>query len=162
MPSTRAKNPPTILQRAVAALARREYSRAELARKLARYQAEGDDPAAIDAVLYQLEAKGMLSDERFAGALARTRGERFGAARVRQELRQRGVAPELIRQSTDALKQTEFERAREVWRRKFGTLPRDEAERAKQVRFLTARGFSVDVVLRVIKDAPGRGQSGDS
>ncbi len=161
MPSTRAKNPPTILQRAVAALARREHSRAELARKLTRYLAESDDPTAIDAVLDQLEAKGMLSDERFAGALARTRGASFGAARIRQELCQRGVAPELIRKSTDALKQTEFERARDVWRRKFGTMPRDEAQRAKQMRFLTARGFSVDVVLRVIKDRPRRSESGD-
>lgn len=160
MTAPRAKNPPTILQRAVAALARREYSRVELARKLARYQTEGDDPAALDAVLDQLEAKGMLSDQRFAAALARVRGQRFGAARVGQELRQRGVDPELIRQSTAALKQTELERARSVWRRKFGTPPRDEAERAKQVRFLTARGFSADVVLRVIKDKADSGGSG--
>jgi regulatory protein len=160
MPSSRAKSPPTILQRAVAALARREYSRAELARKLARYQAEGDDPAAIETVLDQLQSRGMLSDERFARALVRTRGARFGAARVGQELRQRGVDPELIRRSTDALKQTELERARDVWRRKFGTVPRDEAQRAKQVRFLTARGFSVEVVLRVIRDRSERG--GDS
>lgn len=153
MSAARAKNPPTILQRAVALLARREHSRAELARKLVRYLAEGDDAAAIDAALDQLEAKGMLSDERFAAALVRSRGERFGAARVTQELRQHGVDAEVTHRSVDALKQTEVERARAVWRKKFGMIARDEAERARQVRFLTARGFRTDVILRIVKGA---------
>ncbi len=159
MPGTRAKNPPTILQRAVAALSRREYSRAELARKLARGLAEGDDPAAIGAALDRLQAKGMLSDERFTAALVRARGDRFGAVRIGQELRRHGVSPELIRQSTEALKQTEFERARAAWCRKFGTAPRDGRERARQVRFLTARGFSADTILRVIKAEPEDGSA---
>jgi regulatory protein len=151
MSATRAKNPPTILQRAVALLARREHSRDELAHKLARYLGEGDDAAGIDAALDQLEARGMLSDARFAAALVRSRGERFGTERVTQELRQRGVDPEVARRAVDALKQTEFERARAVWCRKFGTVARNEAERARQVRFLTARGFRADVILRIVK-----------
>lgn len=157
MAATRAKDPPTILQRAVAALARREYSRAELARKLQRYLGEDDDPAVLDTVLDRLQAKGMLSDERFATSLARTRAGHFGAARIGQELRQRGVASETIRQATAALKASELDRARDVWRRKFGAMPRDAAERARQARFLAARGFSPEVVLRVIKGGPDRG-----
>lgn len=154
MVQTRAKNPPSILQRAVALLARREHSRAELARRLARYRVEGDDPAQIDAVLDQLELRGMLSNERFAAALTRSRGARFGTERIRQEMRQHGLEDELVQHAVDALRATEYERARKVWRKKFDARAHDEAERARQIRFLTSRGFAVDVILRVIKGDP--------
>ena len=150
----RAKSPPTILQRAVALLARREHSRAELARKLSRYQATGGGRSQIEAALDQLEAKGMLSNARFATAMIRSRGERFGAARIRQELRQHGIDPDLTQRSLDQLKLSEHERARAVWRKKYGVGAKDEAERARQIRFMTARGFSPDVILRVIKGQP--------
>ncbi len=154
--TARAKEPPSLLQRAVAALARREHSRAELARKLQRHLPEGADPSEIDRVLDELARKGMLSDARFAASLVRSCGERFGTARVRQELRQHGLAPDLIAQATAELAKSEIARAREVWRKRFGAPPRDDAERAKQLRFLAARGFSTDVILRVV-----RGPSGD-
>ncbi len=151
--TARAKNPPTILQRAIALLARREHSRAELARKLARYQMDGQDAGGVEAVLDQLEAKGMLSNERFAAALTRSRGERFGAARVRRELREHAIDPDLVRKATEPLKRTELERARAVWRRKFGCLAEDDKGRARQLRFLAARGFSADVILHIVKGA---------
>lgn len=149
--TTRAKEPPSLLQQAVAALARREHSRAELARKLRRQLPEGEDPSEIDRVLDELTRKGMLSEARFAASLVRSRAERFGTTRIRQELKQHGLAPDLIVQATDELAKSELSRAREVWRKRFGAPPRDEAERAKQLRFLAARGFSTDVVLRVVR-----------
>lgn len=149
--TTRQKEPPSLLQRAVAALARREHSRAELARKLRRYLPADGDPVEVDRVLDELSRKGMLSEARFAASLVRTRADRFGTARIRQELKQHGLAPELVAQSTAALKRSEFERAREVWRKRFGAPPRNEAERAKQLRFLAARGFPNDIVLRVVR-----------
>lgn len=152
--TARAKQPPSLLQRAVAALARREHSRAELARKLRRHLPEGADPAEIDRVLDELAGKGMLSEARFAASLVRTRAARFGADRVRQELKQHGVAPDLIAQAAADLAKSELARAREVWRKRFGTPPRDDAERAKQLRFLAARGFSTDVILRVVRGTP--------
>jgi regulatory protein len=151
--TARAKEPLSLLQRAVAALARREHSRAELARKLRRHLPEGEDPSEIDRVLDELARKGMLSEARFAASLVRSRAERFGTTRVRQELKQHGLAPDLIAQATAELAKSELVRAREVWRRRFGAPPRDEAERAKQLRFLAARGFSTDVVLRVVRGA---------
>lgn len=151
--TARAKEPPSLLQRAVAALARREHSRAELARKLRRYLSDEQDPSEIDRLLDELARKGLLSEARFAASLVRARGERFGAQRVRHELKQHGVAPELIAQATAELAKSELVRARQVWRRRFGTAPRDEAERAKQLRFLAARGFSTDVILRVVRGA---------
>jgi len=147
------KEPPPVLQRAVALLARREHSRAELARKLARRQDDTSDPAEVKSALDRLEALGLLSDERFAAALVRHRSRRFGAARVVSELRRHQVDPGLIRRSVAALNPTELERAREAWTRKFGVLPRDSPERARQIRFLCGRGFAPEIVLSVIKDA---------
>lgn len=102
-------------------------------------------------MLDELARKGMLSEVRFAASLVRSRAERFGTARVRQELKQHGLAPDLIAQATDELARSELTRARAIWRKRFGAPPRDEAERAKQLRFLAARGFSTDVVLRVVR-----------
>jgi len=142
-----------LLHRAVAALARREHSRAELARKLGR--AVEADARAIDATLDRLQAEGVLSDERFAAALARSRSARFGSARIRQELRQHHLPAELMRATLGELNSTEFERARAVWQRKFGRPAADQNGRARQMRFLAQRGFATDVIIRVVK-----GQSG--
>lgn len=94
----------------------------------------------------------MLSDERFAMALARNRGERFGVARVRQELRQHGIDPSLVQRTVDELTRTELERARAVWQRKFRVRATDDAGRTQQMRFLAARGFSIDVIVRVVRN----------
>jgi regulatory protein len=138
------------MQRAIAALARREHSRAELQRKLLRYVGE-DGAAELERVLDELQAKGLLSETRFAAMLARTRGQRFGAARIRQELREHELGAELVRPTLDALAATEEQRARAVWRKKFGRPPANDAERARQLRFLSRRGFATDVILRVVK-----------
>jgi len=137
----------SLLARALGHLARREHSRAELRRKLASHAESADD---VDRLLDELEAKKLLSDRRFTEVMARSRGERFGAARVRQELRSRGVGDPLVREAVGALARTELQRAREVWRKKFDSPPADAAERARQMRFLAQRGFSADVIRRVV------------
>jgi len=134
--------------RALGYLARREHSRSELARKLAPHAA---DPDELTRLLDALEADRLLSDERFVDMLARTRGERYGAAWVRQELRTRGVSDELVRSAVADLQKTEFARARAVWQRRFGELAADPADRARQMRFLAGRGFSEAVVRRVVR-----------
>ncbi|HEU0204002.1 MAG TPA: recombination regulator RecX [Burkholderiaceae bacterium] len=152
MPAARQarKNDRTPLRRAVALLARREYSRAELAWRLARDLPPESDGAEIERVLDDLQARGMLSDVRFAQALARTRGQRFGTARIRQELKERGVADELVRSSVAALASTELQRAQEVWRKRFGRPPATPEERVRQMRFLSQRGFEASVIVRVV------------
>ena len=142
----------SLLARALGYLARREHSRAELARKLTPH-AESTDQ--LKRLLDDLEAKKLLSDRRFTEVLARSRGERFGAARVKQELRSRGISDSLAREAVADLARTEFQRAREVWRRKFDAPPADAAERARQMRFLAQRGFSAEVIRRVVG---GRGE----
>jgi len=134
-------------RRAIGLLARREHSRAELARKLA---AEGTVEE-IDTVLAQLEAEGLLSDARFAEAYVRSHAERFGGAKLRQTLRARGVDEELFQAPLGALPD-ELARARAVWVKKFGAAPADRREWARQARFLQSRGFAPEVVVRLLKE----------
>ena len=135
--------------RAIRLLARREHSRAELARKLA---ADGTQEE-IEAVLAELTASGLLSDARYAEAYLRTNAGRFGAAKLRQTLRAKGIAGELVEEQLAAADAPdELFRAREIWARKFGTTPADAREWARQARFLQSRGFSADVIRKLLKD----------
>ena len=127
--------------------ARREHSRAELARKLARYAESAEQ---VEQILVTLAARNLLSDARFAEALSHRREARFGAARIRQELKAQGVTGDLLRSTTATLAASEYERARGVWQKKFGAAPLDSNQRARQMRFLAARGFATDVVRKVV------------
>lgn len=129
--------------RALKYLSMREHSRLELGRKLARHAEEGDD---VEALLDFLEKNNWLSQERFAEALVHRRAGRFGNSRVLAELQQHGVQGEDLAELKSELASTEVARAREVWRRKFGTPPADAAERSKQMRFLMQRGFSQSAI----------------
>ena len=142
--------------RALQYLARREYSRAELRDKLLPHvQADADfeqaQPVDLDALLDDFTARGWLSDERAATQLVHAKRNRFGTQRITHELRQKGIAEELISAALPELKESELAAAREVWKKKFGTAPQDEKEKAKQVRFLQSRGFSLDVAFKVLR-----------
>lgn len=130
------------------ALARREYSRAELKAKLLPHASETDD---VDAVLDDLVKRGWQSDVRALEQTVRIRRERFGTQRIAHELRQKGYSDELISSAVPDLKQGELEAAREVWQRKFASPPQDAKEKAKQMRFLQSRGFSMEVIFKVMK-----------
>jgi regulatory protein len=143
----RPRRPRSLLARALALLARREHSRAELARKLGPHAATADELAVL---LDNLQARRLLSDERFVEVLARSRSQRFGAARIRQELRARGVSDELTRAAVADLHGSELQRARDLWLRRYGQPAALPAERARQMRFLAARGFSSDVIRKVV------------
>ena len=129
-------------------LARREHSRAELARKLA----DDATPEDVQAVLDQLERSGLLSDARFAEAFVSSRASRVGNARLKHDLRARGVAEEIVAAALPAEAGSEMARAREVWRRKFPAPPADRADYARQARFLQQRGFAVDIIRKVLKE----------
>ena len=134
--------------RALQALARRELSRAELHAKLQRHVTETDDVAAL---LDDLEKRGWLSDTRALEQTVRIRSARFGTQRIAHELRQKGISDKLINAAIPQLKQGELEAARDVWQRKFATPPQDQKEKARQMRFLQSRGFSMDVIFKVMK-----------
>lgn len=138
----------TLRQRALALLARREYSRAELARRLA--QQDGVTADALEALLDALEGRGWLSDARYAEQRVHARQARYGSRKLALELRERGVDGAVIDAALLGLSDTELARARAVWQRKFPRPAQDAKERARQVRFLQARGFGFDVIRRVI------------
>lgn len=134
--------------RALRLLSQREHSRAELVTKLTRHVQEGDDLA---AVLDDLEAKDFINETRVVESVVHRRASRLGAARIRQELQAKGLPAEAVQHAMDQLKDTELDRAREVWLRKFGAVAEDAQARARQVRFLMTRGFSGEVVHRVVR-----------
>lgn len=143
--------------RALRYLAQREHSRAELERKLARFVSEEADESSaheqIAAALDDLAAKGFLSDQRTADSVLSGQGARFGSRRLKQTMLAKGLAPALVASTLQQARATELERAREVWRRRFGAPASDAAGRAKQMRFLAGRGFDGDVIRRVVQAA---------
>ncbi|WP_231970426.1 recombination regulator RecX [Polynucleobacter necessarius] len=144
-------------------LSLREYSRKNLAAKLLesetrraklRGEEEEQGPESkvlqIEMVLDDFEARGWLSNERFAEALVRRRGERYGSRRIQDELERAGIDTKQSASLIGALRETEFQRAYELWLRKYGQKAEDQKERARQYRFLASKGFSSDVVTRII------------
>ena len=134
--------------RALRLLAQREHSRSELATKLARHLQEGDD---LDAVLDELQAKDFINANRVAESLVHRRAARLGTQRLVQELRGKGLDDDLVRATAERLRATELQRAQAVWRQRFGSVATDAQERARQMRFLAARGFAGDAVRRVVQ-----------
>ena len=135
-------------QQAIRLLARREHTRVELARKLSGLGTTEE----IDAVLADMEASQLQSDNRTAESYLRSNASRLGASRLRHTLKTRGVAPEMIdEQMAQAGLPDEIERARAAWSRKFDTAPANPKEWARQARFLQSRGFAGYVVRRLLK-----------
>jgi regulatory protein len=148
--------PPVNLRaKAIGFLARREHSRAELLGKLGRFSA---DKVAIETLLDALTSENLLSERRAAQSIVRARSDRQGAMRVAGELRARGISGELAQEVLRDLSETEAGRARALWERKFGAAAVDAQSRARQMRFLQARGFSTDVIRAVVPAMapPGR------
>ncbi|HBK44720.1 MULTISPECIES: RecX family transcriptional regulator [unclassified Polynucleobacter] len=165
------KQSPSLKARALRLLSMREYSRKGLAAKLEesaarmlKFQSSEEEaevlvPAIplttqIEAVLDDFEARGWLSDQRFAEALVRRRSERFGTRKIQDELAQAGVDSAKTIDLLKNLKETEYQRAHELWLRKFGALASEQKERARQYRFLASKGFSSDVVSKVVAGRP--------
>ncbi len=133
--------------RALRLLSTREHSRAELERKLAPH---AEEEGAVAKVLDALQAKGFINETRVLESVVHRRAGRRGASRIKRELQAKGLEPEAVAEAVQALRATELERAREVWRKKFGQPPADAAERGKHMRFLASRGFGGDTIHKVV------------
>ena len=157
------KQSPCLKARALRLLSQREYSRIGLAAKLAESEARwgklGGEQSEqtpesrhtqIEAVLDDFEARGWLSDARFAEALVRRRSERYGMKKIADELDRAGVDAKQSAKLLGVLKETEFQRAYDLWTRKYGVRAQDQKERARQYRFLASKGFGSEVVAKVI------------
>jgi regulatory protein len=128
-------------------LGKREYSYAELGQKLKTFAEESDD---IPALLDDFKKRGWLSDARFTEQIVHARSHKFGSAKIAHELREKGVADELIADAISQVKENELENAREVWRKKYNTAPTSRDEWTRQARFLQSRGFDFDVIKKVL------------
>jgi len=142
-----AVTPLSLTGRALRLLSGREHSRAELERKLKPYE---EEPGALAAVLDKLQAKDFINEGRVIASVLHRRSAKLGTQRIKQELQAKGLEPEAVAQALHQLRGSELERAREVWRKKFGTAPADAAERGKQMRFLASRGFGGDTIHKVV------------
>jgi len=132
-------------------LARREHSELELARKLTTRGYAAD---VVEATLAALVADRLLSNTRFAEAFVHARIQRgSGPQKIRAELRERGIADELIDDSLEAHADSWRELARDVREKRFGRgQPRDFRERSRQMRFLQQRGFSAEQIRGAFQD----------
>jgi regulatory protein len=133
--------------RALRLLGQREHSRAELERKLRAHEVQ---PGELTSALDDLQAKGFINEQRVLESVVHRRAGKLGASRVKQELQAKGLDPEAIANAVAELKDSELERAREVWRKKFGAPAEDAAQRAKHMRFLLARGFAAQTASKVV------------
>ena len=146
-PSKQSSAGRSLRAQALALLARREYSRQELARRLAQYTEDAEE---IPPLLDDFEKRGWLSETRVVEQVLASRRRRFGSQKITHELRQKGLSDEAIAGARETLKASEFDTARDVWRRKFPVPPANASDRARQMRFLQGRGFSLDTIRKVI------------
>jgi regulatory protein len=136
--------------RALKLLAAREHSRAELERKLKPHE---EEPGSLQTALDALQAKGFINEDRVLESVIHRRASKLGGARLKQELQAKGLDAAAVSQALADLAPSEFERAREVWQKRYANPPQTPEERAKHARFLIARGFSGEVVRRVVNAA---------
>ena len=149
-PASRAGFGLSLKGRALRYLAAREHSRAELERKLGPHE---ETPGQLAQVLDELQAKDFISEARVVESVINRRAARFGASRIKYELLGKGLSAGAVADAVNRLKANELERARDIWRKKFDGPAPDAAGRAKQMRFLAARGFAGDVICRVVAQA---------
>jgi regulatory protein len=144
------KATPSLRERALGYLTRREYSRQELHRKLLPYAGEED----LDGLLDEFSKRGWISDARYVDQMVHARKGKYGSLKVAHELRAQGVAEELVDKAVAEVRKEELETARNLWRKKFGAQPDSREEWAKQARFLQSRGFGMDTIKAVLRGEP--------
>lgn len=143
---------PSLKTRALAHLARREHSRLELEKKLAPH---APNPEELAQLLDDLEQCGALSSARMVEQVIHMRKSRFGSQRIVRELREKGIAENLIAAQLPNIKEAEQRSACEVWRKKFGAMPANARELGRQMRFMRSRGFAPETINKVLRRAEG-------
>lgn len=140
----------SLRDRAIRLLARRDYARAEL---LQRLLAKGAEPDAARRLLDELSAQGYLSDARYAQATVAQQSRTFGRRRIAASLKAKGIARADIETALAQAAIDDDATLRALWQRRFGRAPVDERDKARQVRFLHARGFAVSAILRLLRES---------
>jgi regulatory protein len=144
----RAARPVSLKAQAVRLLARREYARADLEQRLVAHGASRDD---VTAVLDELSAQGLLSNERFAQALVAQKAGSYSRRSIRGELKRKGVSGEAIDGALNDASIDDDAALLALWQRRFGAAPANDREKARQVRFLQSRGFDLSAILKLLR-----------
>lgn len=144
-------DPAEARKKAMDYLARREYGRQELCRKL---DDAGFRPDAVEAAVSGLTNDGLQDDARFAEAFVRSRvNQGKGPVRIRADLAQRGVAACVIDAALEDRGDDWRQLACRVREKKFGArLPDTFNDKARQMRFLQYRGFDQAEIRAAIAD----------
>ena len=140
---------PSLKGRALRLLSQREHSRAELERKLAPHEQE---PGELAKALDELQARDFISDERTIESVIHRRAGKLGTARLKQELAAKGLSGEAVDEALAQLKDTELDRAKEVWHKQFGGQTAHVYDLNKQIRFLMTRGFEFSIIKKLLKE----------
>ena len=141
----------TLKAQAIRLLARREYARAELESRLV---SGGADLGEVRSTLDDLGAQGLLSDQRFARAVVSQKAGRYSRRSIAGGLKAKGIAPGDI---DDAMREADLDddaALSALWERRFGELPGSDREKARQVRYLQARGFALSAILKLLRGPP--------
>ena len=132
-----------LVSAALRLLSRRDYPRAEFIKKLGKAEFE---KSKIEAAADWCHAQGFLNETRFAESTSRRLGAKYGA----HTLRQKGVAEDEVSAAISTLKESEPDRARALWNRKFGRIAASADEKSRQIRYLQSRGFGFAIIKQVI------------
>jgi regulatory protein len=132
-------------------LNRRERTVAETRRHL---EQRGVRPDAAQAAIDVLQRDGYLDDARYVTLFAQDKRELqgWGAERITQALRQRGIPPELLDQALEPDQQSELERALSFLRQRFATPPAERRDRERALGMLVRRGYELELALQAISD----------
>ena len=143
--------PVSLRAQAIRLLARREYARSELEHRLI---AKGAPRNEVGFVLDELIAQGYLSDARYARAMATEKAGGYSRRSIAEALKAKGIARTDIERALVEAEADDGKALRAVWQRRFGKPPTDEREKARQVRFLQARGFALSAIFKLLREAP--------
>jgi regulatory protein len=164
-PRKSARPPKSLKARAIALLSRRDYARTELRAKLVGERAKDDSAGIaaddIDAVLDELATLGYLSDARFAEGMVRQKSGGFSKRAIGSSLKARGVDGVAATEALAGIAIDDLDAMVALWRRRFGVPPGNDKEKARQVRFLQSRGFSLSAIFKLLRNPPDEGASGD-
>lgn len=98
-------------------------------------------------MLNELAIRRQLSDDRYAEQRAHWLSRKYGAAKIRQDLKAHGVAEAVVdRVSAEG----DYERARAILVRKYREPAATREEKAKRARFLQSRGFSYEIIRKLL------------
>lgn len=144
-----ADKPINLKAKAIDFLSRRDYSYSELYNKLKKYSTDLD---AIKSVVDEMVNHKYLNEERFVENFIYSKSKKYGGLKVKQLLQNKVNNQALINELYQEAEINEFAVARQIWERKFNneiaTTPKD---RAKQIRFMLSRGFSLDLIFKLTK-----------